>query len=310
MTKRLAVVINPTAGGGRAITIGRDLREQLHAAGHELVDVSGASALEAKVQLEALLAADRSLDAVIAVGGDGLVNLAASAVVGTQIPLAIIPAGTGDDIARGIGIDRRSHRDIAALVRVLAQPELPVRAIDVGQVSSDNDAEVPRYFFSVLTAGLDAEVNARANRMRFGRGKLRYVAALVAQLRHYRSYDYEIRVDGRVIRRQVILAAVANLRFFGGGMRIAPQARPDDGRFQLVLVDRVSLPVLLWIFPRIFWGGHVKHRAVQVMVADRVELRRASHTFTPAPFADGEPIVNPPLRCEVRPGALQIIKLG
>src|SRR5690625_4757369 len=131
MTKRLAVVINPTAGGGRAITIGRDLREQLHAAGHELVDVSGASALEAKVQLEALLAADRSLDAVIAVGGDGLVNLAASAVVGTQIPLAIIPAGTGDDNALGIGIYQSGDRDIAALVIGVAQPGSPVRATAV-----------------------------------------------------------------------------------------------------------------------------------------------------------------------------------
>src|SRR5690625_3977256 len=110
MRKRLAVIINPTAGRGRAIVVGREVREQLDAAGHHVIDVSGATAAAADKKLRTATA-ELNLDAVIAVGGDGLVNLAATAVIDSGTPLAIIPAGTGDDIARGLGISRRPHRN-------------------------------------------------------------------------------------------------------------------------------------------------------------------------------------------------------
>src|SRR5690625_5473242 len=110
MRKRLAVIVNPTAGRGRAIVVGREVREQLEAAGHLVMDVSGASAIEADGKLRTAIARS-SVDAVIAVGGDGLMNLAASTVVDTGIPLAVIPAGTGDDIARGLGISRRTRSE-------------------------------------------------------------------------------------------------------------------------------------------------------------------------------------------------------
>lgn len=314
MGRRLAVVVNPTAGRGRAIVVGREVREQLEAAGHLIMDVSGASAIEADGKLRTAIARS-NVDAVIAVGGDGLVNLAASTVVDTGIPLALIPAGTGDDIARGLGISRHSHRDIAALVAALAHAKIPTRPVDVGQVwAGENGNGVTgsthRYFLSVLTAGLDAAVNARANGMRFPRGKARYLFALVAELRRYRAYDYELIIDGAASSRSLILACVANMAYFGGGMKIAPTAHPESGQLHAVLVDRVSLPKLLWIFPRIFWGGHVRHPAVHVLPATEIELRHGQGVEPPAPFADGEPVSQPPLRCTVKPGALHIVQLG
>jgi len=325
MRKRLAVIINPTAGRGRAIVVGREVREQLDAAGHHVIDVSGATAAAADKKLRTATA-ELNLDAVIAVGGDGLVNLAATAVIDSGIPLAIIPAGTGDDIARGLGISRRPHRNIAALVRALETDEIRTRPVDVGiaREARPRDAgtarsardkgheagEGARYFLSVMTGGLDATVNARANAMRFPRGQARYFFALLAELRHYRSYRYQLKIDGKESERQLILACVANLGYFGGGMKIAPGAKSDSGQFQAILVNRVSIMRLLWIFPRIFWGGHVTHPAVEVVSAREIEIQPARGEQLPTPFADGEPVAHPPVVCEVKSGALQVIKLG
>ncbi len=336
MRKRLAVIINPTAGRGRAIVVGREVREQLDAAGHHVIDVSGATAAAADKKLRTATA-ELKLDAVIAVGGDGLVNLAATAVINTRIPLAIIPAGTGDDIARGLGISRRPHRNIAALVRALETDQIPTRPVDVGvareippmdvdrgwesragEVGSartgrdlgEREGQATRYFLSVMTGGLDATVNARANAMRFPRGQARYFFALLAELRHYRSYAYQLKIDGKESRRELILACVANLGYFGGGMKIAPGAKSDSGQLQAILVNRVSIMRLLWIFPRIFWGGHVTHPAVEVVTAREIEIQPAPGQQLPTPFADGEPVAHPPVACAVKSGALQVIKLG
>src|SRR5690625_966997 len=325
MRKRLAVIINPSAGRGRAIVVGWAVREQLDAAGTHVIDVSGATAAAANKKLRTATA-ERNLDAVIAVGGDGLVNLAASAVIDAGIPLAIIPAGTGDDIARGLGISRRPHRNIAALVRALETDQIRTRPVDVGSARETQPGEVgsarstrdtgreadtaARYFLSVMTGGLDATVNARANAMRFPRGQARYFFALLAELRHYRSYTYQLKIDGKESERELILACVANLGYFGGGMKIAPEAKSDGGQYQAILVNRVSIMRLLWIFPRIFWGGHVTHPAVEVVSAREIEIQPARGEQLPTPFADGEPVALPPVVCEVKSGALQVIKLG
>lgn len=310
MRKRLAVLINPTAGGGRAIVVGREVREQLAAAGHEVIDVSGASAVDADNKLRTALHTS-SVDAVIAVGGDGLINLAASALVGSEVPLAIVPAGTGDDIARGLGISRRTHRVVAQLGAAFAGDQIVTRPVDVGEiVPTDGDKNGHRYFLSVLTGGLDAAVNARANGMRFPRGRARYLLALLAQLRDYGAYDYEITLGGRRKSRKLILACVANLPYFGGGMRIAPTAHPESGTLQAVLVRPVSLIKLLWVFPRIFWGGHTSHPAVEVVNVTEIGLGWSKGRIPPAPFVDGEPAGTRPLSARVVPGALQLVELG
>src|SRR5690625_2252129 len=158
------------------------------------MDVSGASAIEADGKLRTAIARS-NVDAVIAVGGDGLVNLAASTVVDTGIPLALIPAGTGDDIARGLGISRHSHRDIAALVAALAHAKIPTRPVDVGQVWAGEHSNgvtgwTHRYFLSVLTAGLDAAVHARANGRRFPRRQAHDILAWVAELRRVPATEW------------------------------------------------------------------------------------------------------------------------
>lgn len=313
MGKRVAVLINPTAGRGRAVVVGREVREQLMAAGHEVVDVTGANAVAGEAKLRTALAT-LVLDAVVVVGGDGVVNLAASAVVDAggerPVPLAIIPAGTGDDIARGLGISRKTHHDVSALLDSLSSDRPTTRAVDVARLSGGTGG--PRYFLSVLTVGLDAAVNARANAMKFPRGKARYLFALLAELRRYRAYDYELRIGGagEAQRRALIVACVANLPYFGGGMKISPASKPDDGKLQIVLVPRVPLPKLLWIFPRIFWGGHVKHRAVEVVETDSITITWGHGQEPPPPFADGEPAGAKPLEVTMLAGALQIIELG
>lgn len=320
MAKRLAVLINPTAGRGRAIIAGRQVREELRAAGHEVFDVTAATAAAADQKLRTALRTT-GLDVIVAVGGDGVVNLAASAAVENGVPLAIIPAGTGNDIARGLGIARAPRADIAKLISVLELDEVPTRSVDIGQISSDGmgtesrGGEIAvRYFLSVLTCGLDAAVNARANGMRFPSGRARYLVALAAELRRYRAYDYEISfpdiADGSAQRRKLILACVANMAYFGGGMKIAPPASADDGALHVVLVERVALIKLLWIFPRIFWGGHVRHPAVQIVRTSRLRIDWGHGQVPPPPFADGEPAGARPLDVHVRAGGLQIVDMA
>jgi len=307
MAKRLAVLINPTAGRGRAIIAGRQVRQDLRAAGHEVVDVTAASAEAAGHKLRTALRTT-GLDAIIAVGGDGVVNLAASAAVEAGVPLALIPAGTGNDIARGLKIPRKARADIASLISALDSDVLPVRYVDIAKISGGE-----RYFLSVLTCGLDAAVNARANGMRIPAGKARYLIALICELRRYRAYDYEISMSGidggRARRRNLILACVANMAYFGGGMKIAPPASADDGSLHVVLVERVALIKLLWVFPRIFWGGHVNHPAVEIVKTGKLRIDWGHGSVPPSPFADGEPAGVKPLDVEVVPGGLRIVDM-
>lgn len=308
MSRTLAVLVNPTAGRGRSRRVGRRLCERLAAAGHRVVDVTGASAAAGAANLRAALSRE-SIDGIIAVGGDGVVNQAATAAVGVDVPLGIIPAGTGNDIARGLGLGRGARASIRRILNALDRAELPLQRVDVCAVSRGTAAAAgeEEYFLSVLTGGLGAAVNARANRMRFLRGKAQYLFALAAELRRYRSYDYEVTIAGQVHQKTVILLCVANLPYFGGGMKISPGAEATDSRLQLVLVRPIRMRTLLWVFPRIFWGGHVKHPAVAVIPLTSVSLKWNPEDALPVPFADGEPVTGSGLNLRVQPGALGVI---
>ncbi|MCB0967056.1 MAG: YegS/Rv2252/BmrU family lipid kinase [Ilumatobacter sp.] len=227
---------------------------------------------------------------LIAVGGDGVVNIAVNAVAETGVVLGVVPAGTGNDFARALGL---LEGDIEAQVgRALADAS-PVDAIrtDHGWVAS------------VATLGFSGDVTARANGLRWPRGQHRYTLATLLQLPRLRPYMVTVTVDGeRVGTGSTMLLAIGNTAYFGGGMRICPAARPDDGRFQVVDIDAVSRLRFLRVFPTVFSGRHVDRPEVSVGSGTAVEVDGADIDL----WADGERLGPLPVRLELVPGALRV----
>ncbi|PFG31561.1 diacylglycerol/lipid kinase family protein [Paramicrobacterium agarici] len=238
-------------------------------------------------------------DVLVAVGGDGLVNLAINALAENQVPLAIVPTGTGNDLARGLGIARQ--KPDAAAQRILDSLRSgSIRSIDVG-VATTSAGE--RRFGGVVSVGFDARVNARANRMRWPRGRARYVVATLRELAGLRAERMTMAMDSEMTTRDVAFMSVANNRFIGGGMAIAPHARLDDGMLDVVRVDPISRVTLLTFFPRVFAGTHTR--------LPIVHERRVSEITVSGPeadvFADGENLGALPVSIRVLPRALRVI---
>lgn len=238
--------------------------------------------------------ASRGVDALVVVGGDGIVHLGLQVVAGTQLPLGIIPAGTGNDIARAIGLPRG---DPAEAAQVVARGV--VRRIDLGR--SDG-----AWFGGVAAAGFDARVNDRANRMTWPRGRTRYNLALLLELGLFRPVRYEMCLDGVTLDMEAMLVAVANGPCYGAGMQVAPQASVDDGLLDVLIVHRISKAELIRVFPRVYRGTHVGHPAVEIRRARTVRLAASGITA----YADGERLGALPREFLAVPGALRVLAAG
>ena len=291
----LTLVVNPTSGKGRGRTYGDRARAVLEESGRDVRLVVGRDADEAAKRARA--ACDGTASALIVVGGDGMVSLGLQLVAGTGIPLGVIPAGTGNDVARFLGLPLR---DPEAAARIVAAGH--TGAFDLGRISGPGSL-APRWFGTVLACGLDSKVNERANRMRRPKGSSRYTLALLAELAPFKAIPFALEADGARTELNGMLIAVGNGPSYGGGMRICPQADVHDGRFQITLVDEVSKPTLLRIFPHVYSGRHIEHPKVRVRHAAAVELSSTADQ-TVSIWADGEWAGVLPARVETVPGAL------
>jgi diacylglycerol kinase (ATP) len=300
VTRLVAFAANPRSGAGRGRAVAAAALPVL-AAGADVDDVTGA---DAATTAAALTAAVRSgVDAVVVSGGDGMVNLAVNVVAGTGTPLGIVPAGTGNDIARELGVPAGGPDAAAAAVRALTSGER--RRMDAVRCSRDADGQV-RWFAGVLGAGFDAVVNERANGWSWPRGRAKYTLAVVRELPVFTERRYTLDLDGRELEAPAMLVAVANVPAYGGGMRISPGSRVDDGLLDVVVAGPVSRLELLRIFPQVFSGRHVDH--------PRVRLFRARCVRIAAPgivaYADGERFGPLPLTCRAVPGAVTLLAAG
>jgi diacylglycerol kinase (ATP) len=247
---------------------------------------------EARERAEAAIA--DGADTVCVVGGDGMVHLGTNLCAGRDLRLAVVAAGTGNDFARNLGLP---VRDPAAAVRIVTDGG--VRRIDAGRVST---AVGERWFSGVLGAGFDAVVTARAARMTWPRGRLRYTAAILRELPLFRPIPYLVECDGERIETRAMLVAVANTASFGGGMRVCPDADPADGLFDVLILHAISTPRFLRVFPSVYSGKHVDHPQVQLLRGRRVRLEAAGMPCQ----ADGEPFAPLPLDLELVPAALSV----
>jgi diacylglycerol kinase (ATP) len=270
---------------------------RLREAGHVLVDVSGDTAEAAGDRARAALA--DGVDTLAVCGGDGMVHLGVGLCAGTDVALAIIAAGTGNDVARELGLP---VHDAAAAARLIDTGR--VRSIDAGRAEDDHG--VVRWWVGVLGAGFDARVNERANGWSWPTGRWRYVLAVARELPVFRPIPYVVEVDGQRRETGAMLVAVANGPSYGGGMRVCPDAVLDDGLLDVLVLSQISIPAFLRVFPRVFAGTHVRHPAVEILRGRRVRLVAKGVVA----YADGERVGPLPLTCDVVPGALRVLVPG
>lgn len=228
---------------------------------------------------------------LVVCGGDGMVHLAAQAVVGTPTALGIIPAGSGNDVARYLDLPRTDAA--AAADRVLSGRR---RRLDVVQGDTG-------YYVTVLAAGFDALVNERANRMRRPRGQLRYTLATLAELRRLAPLSYTLDLDGISHEVEAVLVAVGNGPSFGGGLRITEGAELDDGLLDVVVIGPIGRLDLVRTYPRLFTGRHTTHPQYRHHRARRVGV--AGPTLTA--YADGERFGDLPITLTCLSGELTVI---
>ena len=252
------VLANPAARKGRGASPLAQVTAALRAHGAEPVELDASSAGAARTALRAL--ATEATARVVLVGGDGLVHLAAQELAGRPVTIGVVPAGTGNDFAHALGLE---DGDLDARVARALAPAVPLDAIRA------DDAWVA----SVATLGFSARVNARANALRHPRGSARYTVATIAELPALRPVPVVLDLDDRTVEVEATLLAVANTSCFGGGMRICPDARPDDGLLDVAIIGAVGRATLLTVFPRVFRGSHVDHPRVTMHRAARVVLR-------------------------------------
>ena len=294
MSKRIGLVVNPTSGKNRGMSLGLEVAHRLRAAGHEVLDLSDESYAAARDR--ALGAIAQGIDVLAVVGGDGLAHHGIDLVAGTSVPLALVAAGTGNDIARALGLPLHDPVHAADLVTT----GVP-RTIDAVRHLDEHGSA--HWFGGVLGAGFDSVVNERANTWPWPKGQMRYNLAILRELPLFRAIPYVVTVDGVRHETQAMLVAVGNGPSYGGGMRVLPDAQVDDGLLDVLVLHEVSTVEFLKVFPKVFRGAHVGHPAVEVLRGREVTLEAPGIVA----YADGERFGRLPLTVEVVPGALTVL---
>lgn len=294
---RTLVLVNPAAGGGRAWGVWERLRERLPGAKSLPVErpPDPAATLEAVRQ-----AAAEGYERLVVLGGDGTLHLVATALLaaglGQRLSLGVVPAGTGSDLARSLRIPRRLP---AALTLALEGEAVP---LDAGRCVGERASF---HFINESSAGVAGLVDESVNAMP-RRGATAFLAATVRALRRFRPVPMRLEVDGeRWYEGPTFLVTVANGTSFGKGMRIAPQARWDDGWFDVVVVGDVRGAELLLRLPQVYLGTHLTARPVRVRRAKVVHLE----PLAPAPpfDVDGETYPSGRATFKLLPAALRVV---
>jgi diacylglycerol kinase (ATP) len=284
----LILAINPRSGRGQARKKALIAKKYFDALGIRVSLVEGHSLDDFRQQFIEQL--DREIiTGVVALGGDGFIHEIIQHVVPRQIPLGVIPCGTGNDFARSIGVYRLS---ITEQINLIAHSD--IRSIDLGRVDQ-------RWFAAILSSGFDALVNERANQMQWPRGRMRYNIAMIEKIIQLKAHSYQIRLDQESIDVEATLVTVANGPSYGGGMNICPDAKLNDGLFDVMVLGKVSRAELLRVFPKVYSGRHVGHPAVSFYRCKEIEIIGSGSTF-----ADGEPISTLPLTATCVSNAMKV----
>ncbi len=286
---KLALIVNPAAGGGRARRALAEVQQELTRLG-----------LEHRAELTRGLDHARELASVasaagevaVAFGGDGLVSAVAGALKYSDGVLGVLPGGRGNDLARTLGISLQPRAACGVLATGV------VRSLDLCEVDG-------KTFIGIASCGFDSDANRIANRARLVRGNLVYAYGALRALITWRPATFTVALDDDV-RRTVTgySVAAANSKAYGGGMLLAPDASLQDGLLDVVIVSHTPKLRFLRLLPTVFSGAHVKQDNVEVLRGRIVQIS-ASRPFTM--YADGDPIAELPVTVRALPGAVRAI---
>ena len=266
--------------------------------------------------LQGLPAASGDADAILIFGGDGTIHRHLPALVRLQLPVLIVPAGSGNDFARALNL--RSRRDSLRVWREFESGKIQARAIDLGIIVPSAAPERTHYFCGVAGCGLDSAAARRANHMpRWLRGHGGYALALLPLLLKLPAFSMRLtqvngtqfsgaRLNGkdRTEEKLALLAAFANTQFYGDGMRIAPEADFADGKLDVCRINTLNPFKLFCMFPTVYFGRHLLMPEVEYSRAERVHVQ----TETPLEiYADGEFVCETPAEISIAAGALRVI---
>jgi YegS/Rv2252/BmrU family lipid kinase len=284
----LTLLVNPASAHGRTLKLLPAIEQELDARRMPF-RVERTHGLEDGV--ERALAAIEAGEVPVVLSGDGLVGAIGGAMAGSETPLGIVPGGRGNDLARVLGIPN----DPVAAVAVLAAGES--RRIDVGEANG-------KRFLGIVSVGFDSECNRLANEVKVVRSNLVYVYSLFRTLLTWKPARFTIRSESQRIRTSGYSISVANNSTFGGGMKVAPKAKLDDGLLDVITVGEVGKLRFVANLRKVFNGTHIDDEQVHMSRASRVEIT-ASRPFPV--YADGEHLTELPVSVRILPRALSVL---
>jgi diacylglycerol kinase (ATP) len=287
-----ALAVHPASGNGAAARLMESVAARLRPAVDRL-DVLVANTVG---ESRALMTDSRAagLDVLVVLGGDGAAHQGVQFCAETGVALGLVPAGSGNDFARALGIPEKPHAAVDILARRLQTGKR--RRIDLGHVGEE-------WFATVLCSGFDALVTERANRLHWPAGPRRYDVAIVAELAAFRTRPVVLRTDVETLELDATMIAIGNTPFYGGGMPICPDADPEDGQFDVTVVGKATRLELLRMLPGVRTGSHLAHPAVRTLKAREIHLAGDDLPV----YADGEPLGRLPIDVSCVPGALTVI---
>lgn len=285
-------IVNPVAGKGKALAYMEEIKPLLEGKVNYRIEMTQGKG-HATVLAKAYTSQEDCI--IYAVGGDGTINEVVNGMVGSGSKLAIVPAGSGNDFIRTI-YPKCSHEEL--IYKLLRGRQETVDLVKLNNL----------YFLNIASVGIDAEVayNASAfKKMKYIKGEFAYIASLVKTLFSYKVNDLKVRIDGHeACEKKVLLLAVANGKYYGGGIPIAPSAVVNDAKVNVYIVGELKFGRILRLIPRLFKAQHERAKDVTIYQATQIHIEsKASFKLN----IDGEIIQTTQVDMEVIPQGLQVI---
>ncbi len=289
--KRIAMVVNPNAAKGKVMEAADYALDTFIRGGVDVVQMSGATPAAGRELLHKAVY-EGEYDALVVCGGDGLISATLQEQANTDIPLGIIPAGTGNDHAREYNIPRHPSRAAEIIMDGYAT------RTDLGIMR--NSAGEERYFGTIACAGYDSLVSDRTNTMPYPTGRSRYIVAGFVEWAQFKPRVSKIYVDGKLVFSGLVtMATVGNTRSYGGGMEVCPKADHHDGLLDLSLLTNFDRRKMILNMTSIKAGSWWKLKGARTYRGKTIRIEMPGVTS----YADGDPFFETPIECRVVPNA-------